>query len=460
LGSLDGVSFFQIASGPVPAFPSRFYKNYIFFPNSRAYRAYRLIFPNVVGPGGNSMQIAEVELLGDLSTLPQDVTRPGDPIVGTSNNSPGSEGVANAIDNQPTKYLNFDRLNTGFTVTPQLGLTIVNGLTLTSANDAPERDPASYRLEGSYDGATFTTIRSGSVPAFPSRLFKNTILFDHNLPYLQYRLIFPDVVGPGGNSMQISEVELLGVAAATDVTMPGDPIVPTSNNSPGSDGVANAIDNQPTKYLNFDRLNTGFTVTPSVGATLLVGLTLTSANDAPERDPATYDLRGSNDGTNFVPISSGNVPPFPTRFFKNHIFFPDNTKSFTSYKLVFPTVVGPGGNSMQVSEIEFLGMTVVNDLPPTPTPTSTATPTDTPVRQGGVCVMTAECATALSCVDGVCCDSPCDGEFEACNLQDSVGVCSSLAAPAPSVSGRGLMAALAVLAGLGVLAISRRRQQL
>src|SRR6185503_18475964 len=98
---------------------------------------------------------------------------------------------------------------------------------------------------------------------------KVTVLFNNKIPYLQYRLIFPNVVGPGGNSMQISEVELLGVLAPTDVTVPGDPIVGTSNNTPGSEGVANAIDNQPTKYLNFDRLNTGFTVTPSVGATLV-----------------------------------------------------------------------------------------------------------------------------------------------------------------------------------------------
>src|ERR1041384_7930509 len=109
-------------------------------------------------------------------------------------------------------------------------------------------------------------------------------------------------------------------AQLSDVTQPGDPIVATSNNSPGSEGVANAIDNQPTKYLNFDRVNTGFTVTPSVGGTLVSGLTLTSANDAPERDPATYTLEGSLDGTTFFPISSGSVPSFgPTgtnRFYK------------------------------------------------------------------------------------------------------------------------------------------------
>ena len=357
-GSFDGTTFFPIASGACRPFPRRFYKNYIFFPNTRAYQTYRLIFPEVARvAGGNSMQIAEVELLGDVADLAPDVTLPGDPIVPTSNNTPGSEGAANAIDNQPTKYLNFDKLNTGFTVdTSARGLTVVSGITLTSANDAPERDPADYVLSGSYDGVSFTQIAAGAVPAFPSRFFKNTILFDNKVPYQSYRLIFPNVANAAAaNSMQISEVELLGVLADTDVTTPGDPIVASSNNTPGSEGVANAIDNQPTKYLNFDKLNTGLTVTPRVGGTIVVGLSLTSANDAPERDPATYQLSGSEDGQNFVLISSGTVPPFPSRFFKNYIFFPNNTE-FAAYRLIFPDVVNSSAaNSMQIAEVEFLG---------------------------------------------------------------------------------------------------------
>src|ERR1700704_4995868 len=75
-----------------------------------------------------------------------DVTQPGDPIVPSSNNTPGSEGVANAIDNTDNKYLNFDIVNTGFTVTPSVGLTVVQCITLTSANDASDRDPTSYML--------------------------------------------------------------------------------------------------------------------------------------------------------------------------------------------------------------------------------------------------------------------------------------------------------------------------
>src|SRR3989475_8398144 len=117
----------------------------------------------------------------------------------------------------------------------------------------------------------------------------------------------------------VSMLSLSLHAQLVDVTQPGDPIVPTSNNSPGSEGVANAIDNQPTKYLNFDKVNTGFTVTPSAGPTLVSGLTFTSANDAADRDPSSYTLEGSLDGVTFFPISSNAVPAFPTRFFKNYV---------------------------------------------------------------------------------------------------------------------------------------------
>ncbi len=70
-----------------------------------------------------------VLLAGTASLWAQsDVTQPGDPLVASSSNSPGSEGVANVIDNQQTKYLNFDSRTpnnppSGFIVTPSVGLT-------------------------------------------------------------------------------------------------------------------------------------------------------------------------------------------------------------------------------------------------------------------------------------------------------------------------------------------------
>ena len=231
-----------------------------------------------------------------VATL-DDVTKPGDPIVGTSNNSPGSEGVTNAIDDLPTKYLNFDKLNTGFTVTPGVGRTLVRGLTLTSANDAPERDPASYTLEGSDDGVTFTLISSGTVPVFPSRFFKQRIFFANNAPYLKYRLIFPTVANAAAaNSMAVSEVELLGVPT----------LVVTNTNDSGSgslrQALANAAFNPGADTVTFDAALSGATIV--LGNEFVI-------NDA--TGAVTIDATGlpggvtiSGDGTNRIfTVSSG-----------------------------------------------------------------------------------------------------------------------------------------------------------
>ncbi|MBM3822694.1 MAG: hypothetical protein FJ404_07410 [Verrucomicrobia bacterium] len=153
----------------------------------------------------------------------QEVTLPGDKIESShaANKSPGGEQVVNAIDNDfGTKYLNFGGDNStgapfdppvGLTVTPSAGPSIVTALRLVSANDAPERDPAAYKLEGSNDGTTFSLISEGDVPAFAGRFTPVTISFPNTVKYAAYRLTIPKVKNnTAANSMQIAEVDLLG----------------------------------------------------------------------------------------------------------------------------------------------------------------------------------------------------------------------------------------------------------
>jgi len=141
-----------------------------------------------------------------------------------------------------------------------------------------------------------------------------------------------------------------------DVTRPGDTIEPTSYNSPTNEEVDKAIDDNPsTKYLNFDKLNAGFTVTPAAGPSVVTGLRLTSANDAPERDPTSFLLLGSNDGHTFVEIAAGSVPNFPSRFFPVEVAFA-NVRAYTQYQLLFPTVRNANAAvAVQIAEVEFLG---------------------------------------------------------------------------------------------------------
>lgn len=143
-----------------------------------------------------------------------DVTQADDLIVPTSVNSPGGEDVTKAIDgDSQTKYLNFDKLNAGFTVTPAAGTSVVTGLRLTSANDAPDRDPTSYLLSGSNDGVGFAEIARGKIPSFAGRFVAMTVTFTNTVAYRHFRLLFPTVRDPAAAvAVQIAEVELLGRA--------------------------------------------------------------------------------------------------------------------------------------------------------------------------------------------------------------------------------------------------------
>ena len=134
---------------------------------------------------------------------------------------PNGEEVNKVIDKAiGTKYLNFGGAGSGFIVTPGIGSTLITGINLTSANDAPARDPASYTILGSNDGGlTFTPIAADVVPAFSGRFVEQDFTFPNVLPYAMYEVLFPTVADPTtNNSMQIAEVQLIGTTAVPEPT--------------------------------------------------------------------------------------------------------------------------------------------------------------------------------------------------------------------------------------------------
>jgi len=48
-------------------------------------------------------------------------------------------------------------------------------------------------------------------------------------------------------------------------------------------------------------------------------------------------------------------------------------------------------------------------------------------KRGQTCQAATDCADVSSCADGICCDKPCTGSCEACNLTTSPGTCTTLA---------------------------------
>jgi hypothetical protein len=171
----------------------------------------------------------------------------------------------------------------------------------------------------------------------------------------------------------------LGFAKAitnvADVTTPGDVVqgVPNDGDWPGGESPPLAIDNNiNAKYLHFKgdfdpgdpAGGAGFQVTPSMGPTIVTGLSFTTANDAAERDPTAFALYGSNTSINgpYTLIATGSIVDFGPgtawpRFTKNTtpIQFSNDT-AYTHYQLLFPAIRDAASAvAMQIGEVELLG---------------------------------------------------------------------------------------------------------
>jgi len=388
-----------IATVTMPAVTNRYYSRSYFFTNYAAYTSYRWTVLQTALTNGCCMQVAEVQLLG--TALPKNVAQPSDEIFASSANSPATENVKNAIDGTQAKYLNFDMANdaktAGFAFTPQVGATLINGMTIETANDGPERDPASVTIEGSndptitnYTDGTWTLITAiTNIPAITNRYFSRTYLFPNVQPYLHYRWTVLQTALTNGCCMQVAEVQFLGSGAPKNVVVPSDPIIASSANSPATENVKNAIDGTQAKYLNFDMANdaktAGFIVTPSVGDTTIIGMGLETANDGPERDPAHVTIEGSNDTiTNYTDgnwtlvADIPNIAAITNRYFWRYFYF-ENMSSYKSYRWTVVQTAQTNGCCMQVAEVQFLAITSQADCSKA---AFISQPVDTPVLAG------------------------------------------------------------------------------
>ena len=335
---------------------------------------------------GNSARAIDLLAPGD-AIIPIDLDIPT-----TASSYPGGEGPANMFDgNTGTKYLNFGEVNSGFIVTPSVGLTLTQSVRFTTANDAPERDPMTWALYGTNSPIVsgnnssgslepWTLIATGVTGLSTNRFEAGPVQsFFNDEPYLSYTMLFPTVRNAAtANSMQVAEVQLF---QESDGTIPnilaGDPVLAihqatVSSSSPGGEQAPNAIDgNSGTKYLNFGEDDSGFIVTPSIGPqTIVHSFTITTANDATERDPASWELYGTNDPItseahsrgiteNWVLIDSGTIDLPLARFTTSDFIAVDGNTPYSSYRLTFPSVRnGAAANSMQIADVQFQGSVV------------------------------------------------------------------------------------------------------
>lgn len=162
-------------------------------------------------------------------TLPQDLVR----AVAVSN-SPTGEGPREALDGDAnTKYLNFTSNSTGLRLTPTLGSTRLSSLALTSANDAPRRDPAIVSVIGHQAGQADKVLVTSSVTFSGRGQARQINFFDLTAAYESFSVLFlaldNDRISPNGAPSssasqdafpQIAEIDLRGLPDTNPSTNP------------------------------------------------------------------------------------------------------------------------------------------------------------------------------------------------------------------------------------------------
>lgn len=134
--------------------------------------------------------------------------------------------------------------------------------------------------------------------------------------------------------------------------------LPSSNSSPLAQTADKAFDGDiNSKYLNFDRFNTGVTISLSQGK-VVSGIQFTTAEDAVGRDPTSFVLYGSNDNAAWVKIDNQPIALSDYRQVSSNVYTISNTNAYVYYKIEFPsikdTTCGQDCNSMQIAEIVFI----------------------------------------------------------------------------------------------------------
>ena len=136
--------------------------------------------------------------------IPGNVTDTVVAMEASGENAPG-EVKENLVDGSPdSKWLDFEP--TGWVELELSAPVAVVRYALTSANDAPGRDPRDWTLQGSNDGSTWTTLDTRTDESFGERFQTKIYDFANTTAYKHYRL---DVTRNSGEDLiQLAELQL------------------------------------------------------------------------------------------------------------------------------------------------------------------------------------------------------------------------------------------------------------
>ncbi|WP_462154187.1 discoidin domain-containing protein [Pseudoalteromonas piscicida] len=369
-GSNDnGVTWQRLSNWVGESFEARGERQSFAVANQLPYQSYRLEITKNKNNDG-LMQLAEIELIGpEISGLDHAQVQGASYTARFSISD--SESAAQAFDkNVETKWLDHNDWQGPPTVENPAWVQVslpqaqaVNTLYITSANDAPERDPENFQLLASHDGEVWQVLNTWVGESFESRFERRAFAFANGLAYTHYRLSISKNANNDG-LVQIAEIELAGPQyALEDLSDLAGTSFTARNRIGDAESEQKAFDNDTeTKWLDHNEWQGPPTEeSPSwiqadfTAPQIVSGLAITSANDAPERDPENFQLLGSNDGgETWTEVAVWVGESWEERLQRRAFTF-SNAFAYSSYRLNISKNANNDG-LVQISEIELLGL--------------------------------------------------------------------------------------------------------
>ncbi|MEU4398190.1 GH92 family glycosyl hydrolase [Micromonospora orduensis] len=168
-----------------------------------------------VGANGQPVQ---GNLSGTPTTLPGSLLDQVSAVTASGENAPNEVAANLSDDDSSTKWLVFDE--TGWVTYRLAKPATVLRYSLTSANDAPGRDPRDFVVQGSNDGSTWTDLDRRTGQTFGGRFATKVYSFTNTTAYGYYRLSV--TANSGDTLVQLAD---WNISDGSDVRPPATPMV-------------------------------------------------------------------------------------------------------------------------------------------------------------------------------------------------------------------------------------------
>lgn len=159
----------------------------------------------------NKSTVNVVKILSKHGLI-NDATAEGILTVSRDNNSGAAsgEGSSKLVDNnRATKFLQFDYKGDLWCKLEFSNSKVLSAYTITAADDAEDRDPKEWKLEGSNDDENWTILDERNEEDFAERFQVNSYTFSNRAAYKYYRISF--TANNGSGLIQMAEWRLLEI---------------------------------------------------------------------------------------------------------------------------------------------------------------------------------------------------------------------------------------------------------